>query len=150
MTGLAQRPGGTATAFDASADGLSRPVRELRPDALAAFGRSIAGSVTGPADPGYDAARGIWNLAYQRRPAAIVRPADAADVATASIAWAEDTLASLGRHSIGAYVNFLGAEGDARIREAYPEATYRRLAAVKASWDPENVFWSNQNIRPAG
>jgi FAD/FMN-containing dehydrogenase len=71
-------------------------------------------------------------------------------VAAESIAWAEDTLASLGRHSIGAYVNFLGAEGDARIREAYPEATYRRLAAVKASWDPENVFWSNQNIRPAG
>ncbi len=49
----------------------------------------------------------------------------------------------------GAYVNFLDREGEGRVREAYPEATYRRLAEVKASWDPENVLSRNQNIAPA-
>ena len=49
----------------------------------------------------------------------------------------------------GVYVNFLDREGEARVREAYPEATYRRLAEVKASWDPENVLSRNQNIAPA-
>ena len=36
-----------------------------------------------------------------------------------------------------------------RIREAYPEATYRRLAEVKCRYDPTNLFRLNQNIRPA-
>ncbi len=63
--------------------------------------------------------------------------------------WAEDVLDRLRGHGIGAYVNFLEDEGEARIREAYPLSTYRRLAAVKAAWDPDNVFHLNQNIRPA-
>jgi FAD/FMN-containing dehydrogenase len=49
----------------------------------------------------------------------------------------------------GAYVNFLDREGAGRIREAYPEATYRRLAEIKATWDPSNVLRRNQNIEPA-
>jgi FAD/FMN-containing dehydrogenase len=49
----------------------------------------------------------------------------------------------------GAYVNFLEAEGEERIREAYPEATYARLATVKRRYDPDNLFRLNQNIRPA-
>jgi FAD/FMN-containing dehydrogenase len=65
-------------------------------------------------------------------------------------AWADDLLDSLRGRSIGAYVNFLEVEGEARIREAYPARTHRRLAATKAVWDPDNVFRRNQNIRPAG
>ena len=50
----------------------------------------------------------------------------------------------------GVYVNFAsGDEGEARVCEAYDEASYRRLAALKAEWDPENALHLNQNIRPA-
>ena len=36
----------------------------------------------------------------------------------------------------GAYVNFLGDEGQERVRAAYPGATWDRLAAVKATLRP--------------
>ena len=48
-----------------------------------------------------------------------------------------------------AYVNFLGDEGEARIHEAYPKATWDRLAAIKRRYDPTNLFRLNQNIPPA-
>ena len=48
----------------------------------------------------------------------------------------------------GAYVNFLGDEGEGRVRAAYPGATWDRLAAVKAHYDPQNLFRMNQNIPP--
>jgi FAD/FMN-containing dehydrogenase len=35
------------------------------------------------------------------------------------------------------------------VREAYPPATYARLAAIKRQYDPENLFRFNQNIHPA-
>ena len=41
-----------------------------------------------------------------------------------------------GPGSIGVYSNFLEAEGEGRIREAYPGATYARLAEVKRQYDP--------------
>jgi FAD/FMN-containing dehydrogenase len=49
----------------------------------------------------------------------------------------------------GAYVNFLGEDGPERIRAAYPGSTYDRLAAIKARYDPTNLFRLNQNIPPA-
>jgi FAD/FMN-containing dehydrogenase len=49
----------------------------------------------------------------------------------------------------GAYVNFVGEEGQAGVREAYPGRTWDRLAAIKARYDPDNVFRLNQNIPPA-
>ena len=48
----------------------------------------------------------------------------------------------------GVYSNFLGEEGQARVRDAYPRATYERLVAVKRRVDPANVFHANQNIQP--
>ena len=49
----------------------------------------------------------------------------------------------------GAYVSFLGDEGEARVREAYRGPTWDRLAAIKARYDPTNLFRLNQNNPPA-
>jgi FAD/FMN-containing dehydrogenase len=46
-------------------------------------------------------------------------------------------------------VNFLAEEGEARVREAYPRATWDRLAEVKRRYDPTNFFRLNQNVDPS-
>ena len=63
-------------------------------------------------------------------------------------AWTEALWSKVEGDADGAYVNFLADEGEGRIRDAYPRGTYERLAAVKATYDPENVFRFNQNIKP--
>jgi FAD/FMN-containing dehydrogenase len=65
------------------------------------------------------------------------------------LAWTESLFEALRPLARGVYSNFVAAEGEARVRDAYPDATYARLAAVKAEYDPDNVFHRNQNIRPA-
>jgi FAD/FMN-containing dehydrogenase len=70
-------------------------------------------------------------------------------VGTAEMAWAREFLDALQPHRAGVYVNFLDSDDDtSRVREAYGDDTYRRLAEVKAKYDPENVFHSNKNIQP--
>ncbi len=52
----------------------------------------------------------------------------------------------------GVYLNYLGSveeEGAQRVRDAWGADTLARLAALKAVWDPANVFRSNQNVTPA-
>ncbi len=71
------------------------------------------------------------------------------DGTEAATAWNRALFAALEPKSTGVYVNFLEDEGEARVRAAYPEATYRRLAAVKRRYDHYNLFRRNQNIRPA-
>jgi FAD/FMN-containing dehydrogenase len=47
------------------------------------------------------------------------------------------------------YVNFLGGDEDpSRVREAYGDSVYDRLVDVKTTYDPDNIFHYNQNIRP--
>jgi FAD/FMN-containing dehydrogenase len=48
----------------------------------------------------------------------------------------------------GAYVNFEADADNNRVRASYGEEKYRRLAALKAEWDPDNVFHHNANIAP--
>jgi FAD/FMN-containing dehydrogenase len=90
-------------------------------------------------------------FAHREAPVAIVALTAAESPAEMgpALRWGDHVLAGLRPKGIGAYSNFLEEEGEARIREAYPASTYRRLAAAKAAWDPDNVFHRNQNIRPA-
>jgi FAD/FMN-containing dehydrogenase len=60
----------------------------------------------------------------------------------------DDFAATIRRDSTGAYVNFLGDEGEKRVREAYPGGTWDRLADIKKRYDPTNLFRLNQNIPP--
>ena len=64
-------------------------------------------------------------------------------------AWVADFAAALNQGDSGVYVNFLGDEGAARVRDAYPGSTWDRLAAIKARYDPTNLFRRNHNIAPA-
>jgi hypothetical protein len=60
--------------------------------------------------------------------------------------WVEEFAAALQQGDTGAYVGFLGDEGQARVRQAYPGSTWDRLAAIKRRYDPTNLFRLNQNI----
>ncbi|MHB1233332.1 MAG: FAD-binding oxidoreductase [Burkholderiales bacterium] len=65
-----------------------------------------------------------------------------------NIAWTREFCAAIEPCSIaGAYVNFLGEEGQERTRSAYRES-YARLVALKNNYDPSNFFRLNQNIEP--
>jgi FAD/FMN-containing dehydrogenase len=67
----------------------------------------------------------------------------------ANIAWSRSVWEAMRPFSTGGvYVNNLGDEGEERIRAAYGP-NLERLAAVKAAYDPANLFQLNQNIRPA-
>ena len=78
---------------------------------------------------------------------AVWRPAE--DFGAPDTAWTRKFFGALGRFREGVYVNFLGGDEDpGRVREAYGEAVYNRLVDVKTTYDPDNVFHHNQNIRP--
>lgn len=65
-------------------------------------------------------------------------------------AWTADFEAELvaAGSGSGAYVNFLGSDGEAELRAAYPPATLARLVEVKRRYDPGNRFRSNLNVPP--
>jgi len=67
-----------------------------------------------------------------------------------NIEWARSFRRDIARYaSGGVYLNFIGEEGEERVRAAYGPEKYGRLAAIKGEWDPDNVFKGNQNIKPA-
>jgi FAD/FMN-containing dehydrogenase len=73
---------------------------------------------------------------------------DPADDA-ANIEWARGFRDDLAAFSTGAvYLNFVGDEGDARVRAGYGPGSHERLAAVKAVWDPDNLFRASGNVPP--
>jgi len=69
--------------------------------------------------------------------------------APACMGWTRNFWEAIRPYSTGrVYVNFLGEEGQDRVRAAYGDAKYERLRALKRTYDPTNVFRLNQNIRP--
>ena len=65
------------------------------------------------------------------------------------IAWAKDYWQALHPYSAGGgYINMNMEETEDRIRASYG-GNYARLAAIKAKYDPDNLFRVNQNIQPA-
>ena len=75
-----------------------------------------------------------------------VLPATATDpqVEQALVPWRE-----VAARGTGTYINFQGSATAQDVAAAYPPATYARLAAVKAAYDPGNVFALNHNVEPA-
>ena len=66
----------------------------------------------------------------------------------AQIAWSRDVWESWRPFSVGVYSNAVGSEADSEeIRAAYG-ARYERLAVIKATYDPTNLFRVNANVRP--
>lgn len=65
-----------------------------------------------------------------------------------TIAWAKDYWNALHPYSEGgAYINFMMDEGEDRIKATYGD-NYKKLAEIKAKYDPQNLFRVNQNIKP--
>jgi hypothetical protein len=71
---------------------------------------------------------------------------DAANVEWARAAWRDLKAFSTG----GTYLNFLTEDDGADRTEAALGPSLRRLAGIKAKWDPDNTFHTNRNIKPSG
>ena len=89
-----------------------------------------------------------------RRPCYVINPACMApspELFQADRGWVRSFWEALLPYARGAgsYVNFLAEQDQERVMAAYGPEKYRRLAAVKARYDPENVFRHNANIKPA-
>ncbi len=65
------------------------------------------------------------------------------------IGWARKLFQAAAPYALGsAYVNFMPDDEGDRIEKVYG-SNFKRLAAIKRKYDPENLFRSNQNIKPA-
>ena len=66
----------------------------------------------------------------------------------ATIAWARGLFAATAPHATGGvYVNFMPDDETERVPGAYG-SNYARLTALKAKYDPGNLFRLNQNVQP--
>jgi FAD/FMN-containing dehydrogenase len=66
-----------------------------------------------------------------------------------NISWVRDYWSALHEYSEpGGYINFQDTDDQSRIEANYA-GNYARLSAVKATYDPDNFFHVNQNIKPA-
>jgi FAD/FMN-containing dehydrogenase len=79
--------------------------------------------------------------------AIIARWGDPAE-AQQHIAWARGLHTAIKPYARGVYVNYLGEEGEDRVKAAYGPDTYAKLVALKNRYDPHNLFRINQNIKP--
>jgi hypothetical protein len=62
--------------------------------------------------------------------------------------WAKEYANALHPYTMGnSYVNFMMAEGEAKVKDTYGD-NFKRLVQIKETYDPGNLFRINQNIRP--
>jgi FAD/FMN-containing dehydrogenase len=107
---------------------------------LEQFGGAV-GRISGDATA-FDHRNAVFNLAI------IARWTDPAEAAQ-HIAWARDVWQATRPYATGVYVNYLGVgDGAERVKDAYGAGKYERLAALKRTYDPANLFRLNQNIKP--
>jgi hypothetical protein len=67
-----------------------------------------------------------------------------------NIAYTKDISGAMKPFSTGgAYLNFLGDEGQGRVEAAFGREKFKKLRDLKKKWDPQNLFRLNQNIPPA-
>ncbi|CCG01272.1 putative FAD linked 6-hydroxy-d-nicotine oxidase [Blastococcus saxobsidens DD2] len=81
----------------------------------------------------------------------IVAVCPAPDLLVSDRAWVRELWQALQPYTphFGLYVNALTDADDDRVRSAYGPDKYRRLARIKAAYDPGNLFHHNSNIKPA-
>jgi len=133
-----------STLKDGLLDAVIASIRKLPSPQCEIFFGALGGATTRPAPD---------SAAYPHRDATFVmnvhgRWEDPADD-TRGIGWARDFFdASAPFASGGVYVNFLTADEGDRVRAAYGP-NYDRLTQVKRTYDPDNLFRMNQNIKPA-
>jgi FAD/FMN-containing dehydrogenase len=65
------------------------------------------------------------------------------------ITWARQAMAIMEPDAVtGRYVNETDESGEDVVRATYGEERHRRLATLKRTWDPDNVFRPNNNVAP--
>jgi hypothetical protein len=107
---------------------LGGAVARVSRDATAYAGRDVAHTMS---------IDGVW------------LPDESGESAAAEAGWARQFLEALQPHAAGVYVNFLDSDDDtSRVLQAYGDHIYRRLAAIKTKYDPDNAFHCNKNIQP--
>lgn len=159
----------TYLGLQSSGDGRSRHglrrywkgqyLRDLPDAAISAFlsrGGEVEGAI--PANAGFQTYGGAIADAGDDETAFSQR--DAAFEFDTSVSWTDPTedearmqgarsfAAALAPFSSGVYVNALSDEGAAGVQSAYRPDRLERLVAIKDSYDPDNVFHLNHNIRP--
>ena len=66
------------------------------------------------------------------------------------IQWVRDYYEATAPYSEpGGYINFMADDDEARVQDNY-RGKFKRLAEIKRTYDPDNLFHINQNIPPAG
>jgi FAD/FMN-containing dehydrogenase len=127
-------------AFDVLADGLAQITSPLSDFKIGALGGAVAR--VGEDDTAYSCRSAPFVLNIN------ARWSDPQD-ADPHVAWTQDLWQAMRPWSAGGvYVNFLGDEGQDRVRAAYGDRKYQRLVALKNRYDPTNFFRLNQNIQP--
>jgi len=81
----------------------------------------------------------------------IAAVAPTAELLEADRAWVRAFWSDLVPHAagVGSYVNFMSEYEQDRVVASYGAEKYDRLSQIKATYDPDNVFHLNANIRPA-